>query len=267
MTDDPRATYWNESYKKYWQDRVCEADTKGTSAVQQGDAKTEGDWVYEKVFDAHPFQPGSVLDVGCAWGRMFPLYLERGLTASGIDISEAMVEAARKTWAGHERVDSLEIATAETLPYSERSFDNVVCVAVFDATFQQEALSSFLRVVKPGGHIYLTGKNSRYHPDDALAMAAEKGARTKGHPNYFTDFEGMLAAARFAGCAVLANYFFERRGDFAHFNAETAQPKAFYEWFIVLTAPDPTDARLPVFHPFAFDHSQTFLTFAEETDQ
>ena len=64
-------------------------------------------------------------------------------------------------------------------------------MGVFDCTYQNEALSEFFRVLVPGGRMYLTGKNDKYCRDDYLAFAAEKGARAKGHPNYFTDVKRM----------------------------------------------------------------------------
>ncbi|WGV15416.1 class I SAM-dependent methyltransferase [Fuscovulum ytuae] len=254
--EDPRAAYWNETYRKYWQERVAEAGAGAESQVQKGDARTEGDWVYERVFAAHPFRPGRVLDVGCAWGRMFPIYRDHGLAVSGVDISQAMIEAAREGHAGREGIETLEVATAETLPFADASFDNLVCIAVFDATYQHLAAAEFLRVLRPGGRLYLTGKNDRYAADDALALAAEKGARGKGHPNYFTDVPAMRAALAGAGCREVATYGFARRGDFAAFHHSTTLDAPFYEWFLVLEGPEVL--HKPDFAPFSSDHSRTF---------
>jgi len=255
--DDPRAAYWNETYRKYWQDRVAEAGEAAQSQVQKGDARTEGDWVYERVFSAHPFRPGRVLDVGCAWGRMFPIYRDHGLAVSGVDISQAMIEAAREAHAGAEGIEALEVATAETLPFEDAFFDNLVCVAVFDATYQHLALAEFLRVLRPGGRLYLTGKSDRYAADDDLALAAETGARSKGHPNHFTDVPAMRAALADLGCREVATYGFARRGDFAEFAHATTLGAPFYEWLLVIEAPQ-TSGK-PDFAPFASDHSRTFL--------
>ena len=256
-TDDPRASYWDETYRRYWEDRVAETDTRSVSQVQQGDAKTEGDWVYERVFDAHPFKSGTVLDVGCAWGRMFPIYHSKGLRVSGVDISEAMVRAAKDTFDGAQGIEHLEVATAESLPFEDGAFDNLVCVAVFDATYQHLALAEFLRVLKPGGRLYLTGKSDSYAKDDELAIEAEKGARRKGHPNYFTDVPQMRQVLAQAGCKQIAGYYFLRRGDFAEFNYAETQHNPFYEWLLVLEAPS---RPAPVaFDKFSSDYSRTYL--------
>jgi len=255
--DDPRATYWNETYLRYWQERVEEAGADASSEVQQGDARTEGDWVYERVFSAHPLLPGRVLDVGCAWGRMFPIYREHDLLVSGVDISDAMIAAARERHDGAPGIEALEVATAESLPFDDARFDNLVCVAVFDATYQHLALAEFLRVLKPGGKLYLTGKSDSYAADDTLALAAEEGARAKGHPNHFTDVPRMRAELARVGCEELACHGFARRGDFADFSYTEKLEAPFYEWFLVLSAP--LKPGKPEFPAFASEYSRTFL--------
>lgn len=255
--DDPRATYWNETYRRYWQKRVDEAGADAPSEIQKGDARTEGDWVYEKVFAAHPFLPGRVLDVGCAWGRMFSIYRDQDLLVSGVDISDAMITAARERHGSAPGVEALEAATAESLPFEDARFDNLVCVAVFDATYQHLALAEFIRVLKPGGRLYVTGKSDRYAADDTLALDAEKGARAKGHPNYFTDVPKMRAELARTGCEELASYGFARRGDFAEFRCSETLEAPFYEWFLVLATP--LNPGKPDFPAFASEYSRTFL--------
>lgn len=262
--EDSRSAYWNESYAKYWQSRVAEADASGMSEVQRGDARTEGDWVYEQVFAAHPFVASNVLDVGCAWGRLFPLYRANNLKISGIDISSAMISAAVQTYGDDKQVDALEVAVAEDLPFEAASFDNLVCVAVFDATYQHLALSEFFRVLKPGGRLYLTGKSDAYLAGDQLAIDAERGARSKAHPNYFTDLPAMLAQCKAAGVSVLGHYLFELRGDFSEMRYHQDLDLPFYEWFLVLQKGSSDVA----FQDFSSAYSKTYLqTYPDERPQ
>lgn len=257
---DSRASYWNEVYHDYWASRVAESDQDGTSLVQSGDSKTEGDWVYEKVFELAPFQGTTVLDVGCAWGRMFPIYHNHNLLVCGVDISHSMIASAEKQWSSHQFVDRLNVAVAESLPFQSKSFDNLVCVAVFDATFQNKALREFLRVLKPGGNLYITGKNSNYHLDDHLAINAEVGARNKQHPNFFTDCKKMIDLLLSLGCNIKRSFYFPRRGDFAEFNFVEIPPEIFYEWFLVVSVPDLDESLIRQFENFSSDYSSTFLS-------
>lgn len=237
IKEDPRKTYWNEKYMEYWRARVAEAGN-GESAVVQGDARTEDDEVYERIFSEIPFRQGNILDVGCAWGRMFPLYLAQGLKVSGVDISRAMIESAQLDWKDHKGVNVLEESSAEELPFEDEWFDNLVCLATFDATYQHKAMSEFLRVTRPGAHIYITGKNDNYFADDEAAIAAEIGARNKGHPNYFTDTGQLMEQLDAQGHKLLAAYYFLRRGDFADLNYTSDMPDQFYEYFLVFERAD-----------------------------
>ena len=250
-----RKEYWNRSYLEYWKSRVDEAAPGGQpSAVIAGDAATEDDAVYEAVFREHPPRAGSVLDVGCAWGRMFGVFKRMGLKITGVDISQAMIEQARVNWSGDADVVELRECEAEGIPFADGQFDNVACLAVFDATYQDQALAQYLRVLRTDGLLFLTGKNDFYPDDDTLAMQAEIGARGKGHPNYFTDTASMLAQLKAQGQAVLATYFFARRGDFGAFKFTREMPERYYEYFVVVQK----KAQPQPFMPFSDSRSRTF---------
>lgn len=249
-----RSDYWNKNYMTYWKSRVDEAKTSGESLIISGDSKTEDDRIYEEIFRQHPFTPGNILDVGCAWGRMFGLLKKFNLQIYGADISSAMITEARKNWADDVMVKDLRVEEAEKLSFQENTFDNVACLAVFDATYQHEALEKYFQVLRPGGLLYLTGKNDNYLDDDDKALQAEIGARGKGHPNYFTDLPSLLKQVRAQGHELVAEYYFERRGDFGDLKYSLTQPAAFYEYFIILKK----KTKAAKFQSFSDSHSKTF---------
>ena len=257
-----RKTYWNEKYVDYWRARVAESNQSGgVSKVIANDAKTEGDAVYEDVFRRLPFQPGSILDVGCAWGRMFGMFRAHGLAVSGVDISDAMIEQCREKWADTEGIEHIEVAEAEALPFADASFDNLTCLAVFDATYQHRALGEFLRVLRPDGMLYLTGKNTFYALDDQLAHDAEIGARSRGHPNYFTDVASMLEQLTARGHILVGTWYFRRRGDFAGLSFVETMPDAFYEYLLILRKDGDDDRPLV---PLSDACSRTFRVRSAE---
>lgn len=253
MDRERRKRYWDDSYVAYWKARVAESGS-GRSRIIQGDVKTEDDEVYERVFADHPFRPGKLLDVGCAWGRMFPIYRRFGLNIHGVDISRAMISEAEKAWSGDAAVASLLESEAESLPFPDSHFENVACLATFDCTFQDEALSEFIRVLREGGLLYLTGKNADYHDSDEMALAAEAGARSKGEPNYFTDVPSMLGQLAGNGHVAVGSYYFPRRGDFGSFRFSKALPARFYEWMLIIQK----GSGGRVFGHFSSDYSRTF---------
>ncbi len=254
-TGQERKNYWNEKYYEYWKSRVDEAGGEvDESAIIQGDSKTEDDSVYEEVFEAHPFLKGNLLEVGCAWGRMFRVYQQYGVEIHGVDISKAMIDAAKKIYTDDPQIKSIQESEAEKVPFDDAFFDNLSCLATFDATFQKETLREFLRVLKMGGNLYLTGKGADYPADDQQAMDAEIGARGKGHPNFFTDVPRMVDLLQKNGHRIQASYYYPRRGDFGRNHYETQIPDKFYEWFLVIQkGSDQID-----FDDFADSHSNTF---------
>ena len=255
--NDERELYWNQSYTKYWKSRVEESlNENEDSLVLKGDAKTEGDWVYKKIFDKDPFVPGEILDVGCGWGRLFDIYLNYDLNITGLDISKSMLVEAKKMYENNPRIISLDNAIAENLPYENNTFNNIVCVAVFDATYQHKSLSEFIRVLIPGGKLYLTGKSNKYLGDDKLALDAEIGARKKGHPNFFTNLDLMINQLDQLPISILSSYFFPRRGNFANFKYEITKENPFYEWFLVIQLNK--DIREISFDEFSNEFSDTF---------
>lgn len=252
MTD--RKAYWNEQYLKYWESRVQEANAGGSaSRVIENDPLTLQDQVIRDIFLATPPSPGSILEVGCAWGRWFPVFLEQGLQVHGIDISPAMIARATELWNDIDGVVSVQEAEAEHLPFPDGTFDNVACIAVFDATRQHEALRELLRVARQGARIIVTGKNDTYHADDQAAFDAEIGARAKGHPNFFTDTKAMLRQLHEQGHRVLRTLYFERRGDFGVGKAVTTMPARFYEFYVEIEKM--SDIR--DFTPFSAEISHT----------
>lgn len=250
-----RKEYWNEKYYQYWKERVDETQAGGgPSTIVQGDTKTEGDEVYIEIFEKYPFHPGTILEVGCAWGRWFDVYKNYNLLISGIDISSEMIRQVRLKWEGDPAIKVLEEAEAETLPFPNNTFDNLACLAVFDATYQDRALGEMLRVTRDKGFIYLTGKNHNYHDHDQMALNAEIGARSKGHPNYFTDVAGMLKQVTRQGHRLRAAYYFPLRGDFACLHHVSEPPEMFYEYFVIFEK----NGDSHFFTPFADKYSRTF---------
>jgi len=234
MDKDAREEYWNDDYFSYWKKRVAESEEKSirSSGIVYEDFVVPSDRVYESIFEEINIQNGKILDVGCAWGRMFSFYAKRSLKIYGVDISEKMVHEAEK----HATLFNAEVkqAKAEVIPYPDDYFDYLACLGVFDATFQNMALSEFMRVVKPGGKIIITGKNNRYYKNDFEAKAAEIGAIKKGEPNYFTDVKDMTSQIIANGQQIIKCLYFKRRGDFSISKYVEEIPERFYEYCIVI---------------------------------
>jgi len=250
-----RKNYWNKTYVDYWHKRVKESDTQGEkSSIVSNDIKTESDLIYKNIFNNHKFVPGNILDVGCAWGRMFDLFYDFNLEVYGVDISEVMIEECKNNWKVDNNSNNIQVSEAETLPFPDSYFNNLVCFATFDATYQDKALKEFFRVLKQDGNLYITGKNYKYYNDDKLAIAAEIGARQKGHPNYFTDTQNMIDQILRGKNILIQSYYFEKRGDFSKFDYKSAKPEFFYEYLLIFKK----KSSVNNFSPFSNKFSDTY---------
>jgi phosphatidylethanolamine/phosphatidyl-N-methylethanolamine N-methyltransferase len=101
---------------------------------------------------------GRILEVGVGTGLSLPQYAA-GTSIVGVDISEPMLEIARKRVKklGLDNVESIEVGDAENLRFADNSFDVVVAQYVVTACPNPEqALTEFARVVRPGGEIVIT---------------------------------------------------------------------------------------------------------------
>ena len=102
--------------------------------------------------------PGdAVLDVGCGAGEvcveLAAIVGARGRVA-GVDLSEAMVEAARRTVAASGRPIQLQPASIYELPFADGALNAVRAERVFQHLDNPEvALREMMRVTKPGGRV------------------------------------------------------------------------------------------------------------------
>ena len=96
----------------------------------------------------------SVLDVACGTGVVAVTAARRGARVSGLDLSPALLEDARRNAAViNADIEFLE-GDAEALPYADASFD--VVLSQFGHMFAPRpeiTVAEMLRVLKPGGRI------------------------------------------------------------------------------------------------------------------
>ncbi|MDX6642700.1 MAG: hypothetical protein QOD76_662 [Solirubrobacteraceae bacterium] len=93
---------------------------------------------------------GALLDVGMGPGVLAAELTGLGWTVSGVDISAAMVELARRRLPG--AGERFQVARIEALPFAEASFDAVCAMGVIEyASDQSRAVSELARVLKRGG--------------------------------------------------------------------------------------------------------------------
>ncbi|MGX9966399.1 class I SAM-dependent methyltransferase [Roseomonas sp. F4] len=105
--------------------------------------------------DAAPVQ--LALDVGCGEGRFCRMLRARGISAIGIDPTEALLDEARK----RDPEGDYRAGRAEALPLPDGACDLVVSyLSLIDIPDAATAIAEMARVLAPGGRLLIANLNS-----------------------------------------------------------------------------------------------------------
>jgi ubiquinone/menaquinone biosynthesis C-methylase UbiE len=110
----------------------------------------------------------TLLDVGCGNGLFLSMVLNKfDVEVSGIDISSGMIEKSKELLDG--RAD-LKVGDSEHLPWNDRSFDIVTCIASFHHYSNPElVLKEMKRVLRKGGILMIADP---FTPNNPLRLFA-----------------------------------------------------------------------------------------------
>lgn len=107
--------------------------------------------IFQKVLQKYLQENEKVLDVGCGTGGNMLLLKQYG-EVHGVDMSDEALQYAKT--AGY---TSLTKADGASMPITENSFDAVFAIDVLEHIDNDvQALKEWLRVVKPGGIVFLS---------------------------------------------------------------------------------------------------------------
>ena len=151
----------------------------------------------------------TILDAGCGGGRNLNYFMSNGFNVYGIDADANAIAAVQQLsarLAPGNPVNNFVVSGLEDLPYTDNSFDLVICSAVLhfatDDDHFDTMLRSMWRVLKPGGFFFArlassigietlikSLGNSRYYlPDGSIRYLVNEEALLK----YTTELGGEL---------------------------------------------------------------------------
>ncbi len=111
-----------------------------------------------------PMAGARVLDVGCQTGALSVAMSERGAHVTGIDVDAPLVHGAAIRARCYGIDGEFVAGVAEALPFDEETFDLVTLIDVLEHVRDIVAtLDECVRVLRPGGALYLQGPN-RWSP-------------------------------------------------------------------------------------------------------
>ena len=129
---------------------------------------------------------GRILDAGCGNGRHL-LPLSKLYHVTGIELSPTALRNAKSHLEKNNLCSHYCASTTTHLPFSDNSFDGVLCLGVLQHLYENERLltvSEFYRILVPGGFLFLEA----FGVDD---MRYGKGDNTK-EENTFLRNKGII---------------------------------------------------------------------------
>lgn len=125
-------------YEEYWKQRIEHHSTADPLTPAR-----------VALFRAYVQAGARVLDLGCGVGDVTALLAESKYDATGVDVSEEALQAAR---AKHRGISVAAIPASGRLPFEDASFDAVYCAEVIEHVFDPRALlAEISRALRPGG--------------------------------------------------------------------------------------------------------------------
>jgi len=125
------------------------------------------DWSEFEIITSHIQPQDTILDAGCAHGRLVPTLLGHGIQKenyTGIDISENLVAKAKDTFPNIR----FDVGDVCNLPYEDNTFDVVISSAVLHHIPSQklriQMINELARVAKPQGKIIFLVWNAFHFP-------------------------------------------------------------------------------------------------------
>ena len=102
----------------------------------------------------------NVADVGCGAGTQARLWAAKGHHVYGADINRALIGLARKRAAEASLDIRFDVASATELPWPDQSMDLCIAPELLEHVKDwQGCLSELVRVLKPGGALYVSTSN------------------------------------------------------------------------------------------------------------
>lgn len=121
------------------------------------------------------FVPGwHVLDVACGTGLASEPLARRGLSITGVDASELMLENARQRI----KEGTFKVGKAEALPFADDQFNATICAQAIHWFDQPKAIAEMHRVVKPGGRVAIWWK--QLVVDEPIRILRTRAAQSVG---------------------------------------------------------------------------------------
>ena len=115
-------------------------------------------YLLDQIMKGRYQPPERILDAGAGGGRNLHWFVQQGFAVYGTDRNPEAVDAIRQHYPGVP-ADHFQVASVESLPFSDAYFDHVISSAVLhfadnEVHFEQ-MFGEMIRVLKPGGSLFI----------------------------------------------------------------------------------------------------------------
>jgi SAM-dependent methyltransferase len=156
--DDDGNFLLKERVREFWQEHPCgskfsDAAIGSREFFARVEAhRYEKEWHIPEAADFSAARGLKVLEVGCGIGTDGLRFAKAGATYTGIDLTEAAVDLAKKNFDAFGMAGQFRASDAENLDFADESFDLVYSHGVLHHTPDiGAAVREIRRVLKPGG--------------------------------------------------------------------------------------------------------------------
>jgi ubiquinone/menaquinone biosynthesis C-methylase UbiE len=196
------------------QDLILDQFTRQATVFSTATAITDEDALRMIVEAARPAPDDRLLDVACGPGLVVCAFAPHVQAATGIDVTPAMLERARKLAADKGLANvAWRQGDVYALPYVDASFTIVTTRFSFHHFLDPAAvLREMVRVCAPGGRIVVVDDYAPEDPAKAAAFNRLEKLRDPSHSRCLTlpELKGLFGAA---GLGEPDSTFYELRGD------------------------------------------------------
>jgi SAM-dependent methyltransferase len=196
------------------QDLILDQFTHQATVFSTATPITDEDALRMIVEAARPAPDDRLLDVACGPGLVVCAFAPHVREATGIDVTPAMLERARKLAADNRLANvAWQHGDVSSLPYEDASFTIVTTRFSFHHFLDPAAvLREMVRVCAPGGRIVVVDDYASEDPAKAAAFNRLEKLRDPSHSRCLslTGLKGLFGAA---GLPKPDATFYELRGD------------------------------------------------------
>ncbi len=111
--------------------------------------------LYTLLFSLVPKDGKKILDIACGTGKSTEDLVKSGLDIFGCDHNPLMIEEAKKQATLKNLNINYSVASSESLPYEDNTFDVITVGTAFHFFMNDSAIAEIKRILKPNGLLFI----------------------------------------------------------------------------------------------------------------